>query len=199
MYFSYSFSKLKQHYSEHKNIEVQGLQNVAYLKALSPDDIVKNTRTGICIDPSSIDDTYAGETKEEKTNTSTRSNNMSSLTRAREVMKADDISFNTKFHCFNVNGTSGTTRVVTLFPKETCSCPATGDCYHLLAVRMSLGMTELKKELKYNLTQLRKNTKSRKDKRSGRKRPRPNDEDLMLCCKGRNNNYCIAVIYSQAL
>ena len=53
---------------------------------------------------------------------------MSSLTRAREVMKADDISFNTKFHCFNVKGTSGTTRVVTLFPKETCSCPATGDC-----------------------------------------------------------------------
>ena len=111
--------------SEHKNIEVQGLENVAYLKALSPDDIVKNIRTGICIDPSSIcidpssiDDTYAGETKEEKTNTSTRSNNMSSLTRAREVMKADDISFNTKFHCFNVKGTSGTTRVVTLFPKK---------------------------------------------------------------------------------
>ena len=50
--------------------------------------------------------------------------------------------------------TSGTTRVVTLFPKETCSCPGVGECYHLLAVRMS---------------------------------------------KGRNNNYCIAVIYSQAL
>ena len=65
-----------------------------------------------------------------------------------------------------MKGTSGTTRVVTL--KETSSCPATVECYHLLAVQMSLGMTELKK-LKYNLTQLRKNTKSRKDKRSDQK------------------------------
>ena len=111
-------------------------------------------------------------------------------------MNADNISFNTEFHCFNAKGTSGNTRVVTLFPKQTCSCPATGECYHLLAVWMSLRMTEFKKELKYNLRQLRK---SRKDKRSGRKRPRPNDEDLILCCKGINNNYSIVVIYSLAL
>ena len=49
---------------------------------------MKNTRTGMCIDSSSIDDTYAEETKEEKA--------MSSLTRARKVMKVDNISFNTK-------------------------------------------------------------------------------------------------------
>ena len=76
-------------------------------------------------------------------------------------MKADNISFNTKFHCFNMKGTSGTTRVVTLFPKENCSFPATGKCYHLLAVWMSLGMTELKKEL---LTQLRKTQKAGRTK-----------------------------------
>ena len=33
--------------SEHKNIEIQGLENVAFLMALSPDDTVKNIRTGI--------------------------------------------------------------------------------------------------------------------------------------------------------
>ena len=36
--------------SERKTIEVQGLENVAYLMALSPEDIVKNIRTGMCID-----------------------------------------------------------------------------------------------------------------------------------------------------
>ena len=33
--------------SEHKTIEVQGLENVAYLMALSPEDIVKNIRTAV--------------------------------------------------------------------------------------------------------------------------------------------------------
>ncbi len=58
---------------------------------------------------------------------------------------------------------SGVLRVVTLFPKETCSCPSTGQCYHLLAVRLCVGMTELKKKTRHNLTQLRKNTRSKKE------------------------------------
>ena len=63
--------------------------------------------------------------------------------------------------------------MVTLFPKETCKCPATGECYHLLAVRMSLGMTELKKELKYNFTQLRKTQKAGRTNEVAKKQPRP--------------------------
>ena len=81
---------------------------------------------------------------------------MSSLTHAREVMNTDNISFNTEFYCFNVKGTSGHTRVVTLFPKETCSCPATGEYYHLLAVRMSLRMTEFKKRIEIQLNTVKK-------------------------------------------
>ena len=53
-------------------------------------------------------------------------------------------SFDNKLHCFTVKGTSGVLRVVTLFPKENCSCPSTGECYHLMAVRLSIGMTEVK-------------------------------------------------------
>lgn len=104
--------------------------------------------------------------------------NMSSEARAQAVLKAGDVTFDPKLHCFLVKGTSGIVRVVTLFPKETCSCPSMGQCYHLLATRLSVGITEpiAKKDVRHNLTQLRKNTRSRNDKKSGRKRPRPKDE-----------------------
>lgn len=102
--------------------------------------------------------------------------NMSSEARAQAVLKAGNITFDSKLHCFLVKGTSGIVRVVTLFPKETCSCPSMGHCYHLLATRLSVGITEPKKNVRHNLTQLRKNTRGRNDKKSGRKRPRPNDE-----------------------
>ena len=70
--------------------------------------------------------------------------------------------------------------VVTLFPRETCSCPSTSQCYHILAAKMCIGQDDMstgKKRL--NLTQLRKNARSRKEKKSGRKRPRPGDCDVI--------------------
>ena len=93
-------------------------------------------------------------------------------------MQADNISFDTKLHCFNVKGLSGVTRVVTLFPRASCSCPSTGDCYHILAVKLNVGMSVSTKPVQRNLTQLRRNTRSRKEKRCGRKKPRPNDVEL---------------------
>ena len=51
---------------------------------------------------------------------------------AQSVISAGNITFDPKLHCFNVKGLSGVTRVVTLFPKPSCSCPSTGDCYHIL-------------------------------------------------------------------
>ena len=32
--------------------------------------------------------------------------------------------------------------MVTVFPKATCSCPNTGDCYHIAAVRRAIGIKE---------------------------------------------------------
>ena len=52
--------------SEHKNIEVQGLGNVIFLIPLSPDDIVKNTRTGMCIDSSRVLVTHLLEKQKKK-------------------------------------------------------------------------------------------------------------------------------------
>ena len=36
----------------------------------------------------------------------------------------------------NVKGTSSVTCVVTIFPKENCSCPSTSSCYQILAVKL---------------------------------------------------------------
>ena len=60
--------------------------------------------------------------------------------RAQQLVAANQISFDPKLHVFNFKGTSGVTRVVTIFPKESCSCPSTSGCYHILAVKLSLGI-----------------------------------------------------------
>lgn len=153
----------------HTSIQVQ---DVDFLPALAPEDIVKSIRDGELLDDKEGDSTQPAVT-EQKSSTVTP---MSSLARAKELLKADKISFDSKLHCFNVVGSSSVVRVVTIFPKESCSCPSTGNCYHLLAVKMYLGMTlSQSKVMRHNLTQLRKNTRSRSEKKCGRKRPRPND------------------------
>ena len=67
------------------------------------------------------------------------------------------------------------TYMVKLFPKESCNCQAKKDCYHILAVKIFLDMPIEKKSKSYTLTDLRKNCRSKSDKRSGRKKPRKND------------------------
>ena len=103
---------------------------------------------------------------------------LSTKARAKLVLKEDNITFDTKLHVFNVKGLSGTTRVVTLFPKQSCSCPSMGGCYHLIAAKLCAGMhVSFNKEANVSLSQLRRNNRSRSDKKSGRKRPRPKDID----------------------
>ncbi len=77
------------------------------------------------------------------------------------------ITFDGKLHVFNVKGGSGILRVVTLSPKVSCSCPATCECNHVMAARMFLGMTIPSKSGGGNLSQLRRNTRSRREKRVG--------------------------------
>ena len=111
----------------------------------------------------------------EKPNTALQSASM--LCRARALVEENKISFNPKMHIFNVQGTNDV-RVVSLYPKEKCSCPADSLCYHILGVNLSLGATKMGVPKKRNLTQLCKNTRSRKDKKSGRKRPRTDDIEV---------------------
>ena len=96
---------------------------------------------------------------------------LSSEARACLFLESNMISFDSKLHAFTVKGSSGVPCVVTVFPRQSCSCPFTGECYcyHILAVRMSLGIQSETKQSRNNLTQLRKNTNTRADKKSGRK------------------------------
>ena len=72
-------------------------------------------------------------------------------------------------------GTAGNAHAVRLYPKESCTCPSTGLCYHIMAVKLSIGMNVSPESRTVNLTQLRRNTRGRKDKTSGRKKPRISD------------------------
>ena len=91
-------------------------------------------------------------------------------------MKANAVSLDTKFQVFNVKGLSGDTRVVTLFPKATYSCPSNGECYHILAARMCIGvqLVDPSTSRKRNFALLRQN---KKESKSGRKKPRVMDVD----------------------
>ena len=104
---------------------------------------------------------------------------MSQVCLAKLMVENNGVTFVENQKAFIVNGNKNKNYEVTLFPKETCQCPATGTCYmyHILSARIKIGnnISEPKKII--NLKQLSKNNFKRNDKKSGRKKPRPNDYD----------------------
>lgn len=139
----------------------------------SPDEIVECIKGTLVITSPEITD---NATLEHEKSTSTHQ--LTQKERARRVIELGNISVDPKLHTFTVIGTTRP-HVVTLFPKESCSCPSTTQCYHIMAAKMSIGQTDNTQPKTLNLSQLRKNSRSRKDKRSGRKRPRPGDCDVL--------------------
>ena len=99
------------------------------------------------------------------------------VAQARRAVDTHNVTFEAQSRVWIVKGTTGTPRVVTLFPKATCSCPSANNCYHTMAVKMTLGIEDVSQKHNVSLTQLRRNTRSRKDKKSGRKKPRVADAD----------------------
>jgi SWIM zinc finger len=98
--------------------------------------------------------------------------------RAAWVIQSGGIALDPRLHIFTVKG-SLEPRVVQLYPRATCSCPAKSACYHIAAAKLSIGMSEETSRRTLSLTQLRKNKRKRPDKTSGRKRPRFNDVDVI--------------------
>ena len=80
-----------------------------------------------------------------------------------------------------MEGTGGNAHCVWMFPKELCTCPSRSKCYHIMAVRISigLGVNNDKPKKTINFTKLKKNTRSKKDKTSGRKVPHIGDYDVI--------------------
>ena len=69
--------------------------------------------------------------------------------------------------------------LVTLFPKEICTCASTTQCYHILAAKLAIGQKLDDSKKKINLTQLHRNSRSRGSKKSGRKHPHPLDCEVI--------------------
>lgn len=74
-----------------------------------------------------------------------------------------------------VKGTGHEVRMVKLGPNPTCTCrPVRPNCYHIAAVKRSVGMWTSPTKKKINLTQLRRNARPPKTK-PGRKKQRRTD------------------------
>ena len=89
---------------------------------------------------------------------------LSQRERARRLIEGKKICFEPTLHTFTVIGSEEHPHVVRLFPKESCSCPSTIQCYHILAAKMCIGMESDSQKGKINLTQLRRNVRSRTEK-----------------------------------
>ena len=97
---------------------------VQYLPTNSPEEIVKRIREGE--HNGEIPQVKVKKESEDQQPQEKQMRTLSAHARAQLVLKNDNISFDTKLHVFNVKGISGVTRVVTLFPRPSCSCPSTG-------------------------------------------------------------------------
>ena len=61
---------------------------------------------------------------------------------------------------FSVGGDDGQTHSVKLFPRESCTCPASTTCCHILAARKSVGLdTDSHQRKTMNLSKLRRNSR----------------------------------------
>ena len=74
-----------------------------------------------------------------------------------------------------VKGVRGKIYAVTLEP-EKCQCPSTGLCYHIMAVKIKLGLPlEKKLNEKRSVRLLKYNSRPRIQKRMGQKKPKQSD------------------------
>ena len=99
---------------------------------------------------------------------------------AMSVIEEKRITHVPKNNAFIIVGTDPQKIYLTkLFPKESCTCPATNTCYHILAARKSIGINILPAKKHVNLSLLMRKSRKRNDKKSGRKKPRPQDYDVV--------------------
>ena len=144
--------------------------------SFSPDEIVSRIR-GKLAHSTEREQTPRAHLSTSKHDSGTQ---FSQMERARLIVEQNRIHLDTKLHTFTVLG-SERPHVVTLFPKETCSCPSTTTCCHILAAKMSLGVDQKQQsQHRVNLTQLRRNARSRREKKSGCKHSQPGDCDVVL-------------------
>ena len=96
--------------------------------------------------------------------------NQSQIALACDAVENKRVELVPNMSAFIVQGNNQKTYSVQLFPKEKCNCPSTTTCWHIIASKLSLGIHNIipgKKNI--NLSQLKRNSRTRVDKKSGRK------------------------------
>ena len=151
----------------------QSPESVQLTECILPEDIVARVRSQELHDPQEM--TSCMQTFEESTVCSSADNLTSQLARAKLVIAENRLSHDPKLGVFVVKNSEGKSNAVTLFPKQSCTCSSTCECYHILAAKLSLGLPCKPETTTINLSQLRRNTRCRKEKKAGRKRPHPAD------------------------
>ena len=154
-------------------------ESVQLLDCILPEDIVARVRSLQSRDPQEEVDPQevASGIQTLKKSSACRSadSSTSQLARAKLVIAENRITHDLKLGAFVVQNSEGKHNVVTLFPKQSCTCPSTNECYHILAAKLSIRLACKHEMTTINLSQLIRNARSRKEKKSGRKKPRPED------------------------
>ena len=144
-------------------------------KTVDPKDIVRRAR-GECLD---IDFQGKCENSDE---TKVTDHSRKPSAPQSQIGLARDAIHQKRVHladtgCWLVKGSDGKTPyVVTLFPKETCSCPAVKACYHIMACKLMIGLSVEDITSSNNVGLLHQQIRRKqKEKPSGRKAPRKHD------------------------
>ena len=103
-----------------------------------------------------------------------KSTPISQMARAQLILKNKNCVYQDNLKTSVVQNTSGT-HAAKLFPKESCTCPAKKECYHMIPAKLYMGMEVKNKTRKITMTQLRRNIRPKSSKRKGRKDPLTED------------------------
>ena len=96
------------------------------------------------------------------------------------VIKENRITPVPEKNAFIVTSTDGKREHLTkVYPTEYCTCAAIKTCYHIIAAKMSLGIPPISKPEPVNLSMVSKRNRKANDRKSGRKKPRPDDVEVV--------------------
>ena len=165
-------------------------EDITLNNVIHPDSIIDLLRAKLTLEKQSDTGSSCVKNKENQTDENiecadtdaepkaTRSKTIAQESLANKVLLDKGITLVPEFGGFMVKGSENRLYAVTLFPTETCQCPSTTRCYHIIAAMKSIGMSiHDKKKRTINLSRLRKRSRKNNDKGMGRKKPRIGDLD----------------------
>ena len=142
------------------NYHLQSNKTASKLEHVNFPEDVLTLEEICCFNQDKVTEAEKQEQKEVEEQTITSRQSMAKLLIEKKKISLD---INTK--CFIVTGWRGQRYVVTLAPKEHCSCNTTTQCCHIMAAQMAVGFDV--KPKKRNIFSLRQLTRRVSRKRSG--------------------------------